>query len=209
MRWGEKVRLTDDLYGMYMDEMRIQMTYNLPEGVKVGNYFVSHGAGIIGRIIRSVTEDWAGHAGVYVGQFCLPGDLPGKPSHVIVEATWPKVRYARASRHPDARWNIHEELNPVQRTTITTRAKQLVGTGYDVLAYPIIAAAIFRATITRDLAPLFTNDHWRDCSAVVADCYDMAGIAIEDPTCPNFVTPGYLDQRIAHQDHYRTLRNSE
>src|SRR6266487_427904 len=106
MRWAEKASHTSDLYGMYLDHLaeETRIMYKLPEGVGIGNYFVSHGGGMAARVIRSVTGDWAAHAGVYVGEFCIAGDLPNKPSHVIVEATWPKVRFSRASRHPGARW---------------------------------------------------------------------------------------------------------
>src|SRR5215831_5123456 len=92
-------------------------------GPQPGNYFVSHGGGLVGELIRHATESWAGHAGILVS--------PG----VIVEGAPPATRLAAASSHPDAIWNLHEPLTPAQRDKIVARARALVGTPYDFPAY--------------------------------------------------------------------------
>ena len=40
----------------------------LPAGLKPGTFFVSHGTGLLGAVIRHATESWAGHAGPQIGR---------------------------------------------------------------------------------------------------------------------------------------------
>ena len=45
---------------------------------------------------------------------------------------------------------------------------------------------------------VFKEDHWRVCSALVADCYAYAGIHLEAGLpYPNLISPGDLYNRIA------------
>lgn len=47
---------------------------------------------------------------------------------------------------------------------------------------------------------IFHDDHWRVCSALVADCYSYAGITIDSGLRdPNLVSPADLYNRIATQ----------
>src|SRR5260370_42687043 len=91
----------------------------LPAGLQPGNYFVSHGSGLAGELIRRATESWAGHAGVYAGQ------------GMIIEGAPPATRLAPAASHPDAIWNTGEQLTDEQRQAIVARAHALGGTQYD------------------------------------------------------------------------------
>src|SRR5260370_5510088 len=95
----------------------------LPAGLQPGNYFVSQGSGLAGELIRRATESGAGHAGVYAGQ--------GR----IIEGAPPATRLAPAASHPDAVWNIGEQLTDGQRQAIVARAHALVGTPYDYPPY--------------------------------------------------------------------------
>src|SRR5260370_1238814 len=95
----------------------------LPAGLQPGNYFVSHGSGLAGELIRRATESWAGHAGVYAGQ------------GMIIEGAPPATRLAPAASHPDAIWNTGEQLTDEQRQAIVARAHALGGTPDDYAAY--------------------------------------------------------------------------
>jgi len=156
------------------------------EIVLPGCYGVSHGSGIIGELIRHATESWAGHAFVYIG------------NGQIVEGWPPMARMASANSHPDAIWNVREELSDEERTRIVARAHALVGTPYDYPAYIGFALEVLKLRTGGQLDPVFQNDHWRVCSALVADCYAYAGIDV-DPgqQGSNLVTPADLYNRIA------------
>jgi len=82
----------------------------LPAGLKPGTFFVSHGSGVLGAVIRHATESWAGHAGVFLGSHNFGTYLAPDVAPAIVEATWPRTRISRASRHPGARWAAREPL---------------------------------------------------------------------------------------------------
>jgi uncharacterized protein YycO len=156
--------------------------------VRAGCYGVSHGSGILGELIRHATESWAGHAFVYVG------------NGLIIEGTAPVARIAQADSHPDAVWNADEVLTDDQRTKIVDRAHALVGTAYDYLAYMGFALEVLKLRKGTQLDPVFHDDHWRVCSALVADCYRYAGITIDSGLRdPNLVSPADLYNRIAAQ----------
>src|SRR6266568_7014915 len=94
----------------------------------------------------------------------------------IVEARWPQVRVSRASRHPDAKWAVHEPLTGAQRDIIVTRARKLCGDRYDWPAYGAFALELLHVVAVQDMVPLMSHDSWRVCSAVVADTRAAAGI---------------------------------
>jgi hypothetical protein len=161
----------------------------LPAGLKPGNYFVSHGSGIVGELIRHATESWAGHAGVYVGD------------GMIIEAAPPATRLAPAASHNDAVWNLDEKLSEDQRTAIVARAHALVGVPYDYSAYIGFALEVLGLKTGKQLEPYFKRDTWRVCSADVADEYGFAGIDLTAGLAiPNLVSPADLYDRIARQN---------
>src|SRR6266571_2427384 len=150
-----------------------------------GNYFVSHGSGMVGQLIRHATESWAGHAGVLVS--------PG----IIIEAAPPATRLAPAASHPAAIWNLHEPLTQAQRTAIVARAHALLGTPYDYGAYIGFALEVLKLASGKELEAVFKRDQWRVCSADVADEYSFAGIDLTSGLAyPNLVSPADLYDRI-------------
>jgi len=160
----------------------------LPAGLQPGNYFVSHGSGLAGELIRRATESWAGHAGVYAGQ------------GMIIEGAPPATRLAPAASHPDAIWNTGEQLTDEQRQAIVARAHALVGTPYDYAAYIGFALEITGLRTGQQLEAVFRHDTWRVCSADVADAYGFAGIDLTAGLkVPNLVSPADLYDRIARQ----------
>ena len=154
-----------------------------------GNYFVSHGSGLAGELIRHATESWAGHAGLYVGD------------GMIIEAAPPATRIAPAASRPGAVWNDAEPLTQAQRDAIVTRAHALVGTPYDYPAYIGFALEILKLRTGQQLAAEFRRDRWRVCSADVADAYAFAGIDLTAGLgYPNLVSPADLYNRIARHN---------
>jgi uncharacterized protein YycO len=156
--------------------------------VQPGCYGVSHGSGIIGELIRHATESWAGHAFVYVG------------NGQIIEAVPPVARVSPAASHPDAVWNVHYPLTDAERDAIVARAHALVGTPYDYPAYVGFALELLNIRNGQQLDPVFRDDHWRVCSALVADCYAYAGLNLEQGLpYPNLISPADLYNLIAQQ----------
>ena len=143
--------------------------YIAASGDKVlpGCYGVSRGGGITGDLIRHATGARAGHAFIYIGN--------GR----IVEAAPPAVRISPAASHPDAVWNARYPLTGVQREKICARALALAGCPYDYPAYTGFALKVLKLRDGAELDPVFKADHWRVCSALVADCYAYAGIRLE------------------------------
>ena len=153
-----------------------------------GNYGVSHGSGMVGELIRHAIESWAGHAFVYIG------------NGMIIEAAPPATRIAPAASHPDAIWNLHEPLTNAQRDAIVARAHALLGTPYDYPAYIGFALEVLHLRTGQQLAAEFKHDHWRVCSADVADAYAFAGVDLTAGLkFPNLVSPADLYDRIAQQ----------
>ena len=89
------------------------------------------------------------------------------------------MRISHAASHPDALWNSRCPLTGVQRERICARALALVGCPYDYPAYTGFALKVLRLRDGAELDPVFKADHWRVCSALVADCYAYAGIRLE------------------------------
>ena len=143
--------------------------YTTAGGDKVlpGCYGVSRGGGITGDLIRHAAGARAGHAFIYIGN--------GR----IVEAAPPAVRVSQAASHPDAVWNARYPLTGVQRERICARALALLRCPYDYPAYTGFALKVLRPRDGAELDPVFKADHWRVCSALVADCYAYAGIRLE------------------------------
>jgi len=156
--------------------------------VPPGCYGVSHGSGLIGELIRHATESWAGHAFVYIGN----GE--------IIEAAPPVAKVSSAASHPDAVWNVHYPLTGDQRDKICARAHALVGCPYDYPAYVGFALEVMKLRTGAELDPVFREDHWRVCSALVADCYAFAGADLEEGLkYPNLISPADLYNMIAHE----------
>jgi hypothetical protein len=131
-----------------------------------GCYGVSHGGRITGELIRHATGSRAGHAFVYIG------------NGQIIEAAPPAARIAPAVSHPDAVWNARFPLTDAQRDRICARARALVGCPYDYPPYVGFALKVLKLRDGAELDPVFKADHWRVCSALVADCYAYAGIRL-------------------------------
>ena len=157
--------------------------------VQPGCYGVSHGSGLTGELIRHATELWAGHAFVYVGN----GN--------IIEAAPPVAKISPASSHNDAVWNVHYPLTDPQRDAIVNRAYALVGTPYDYPAYVGFALEVLKIRSGTELDPVFKEDHWRVCSALVADCYNYAGLHLEAGLpYPNLISPADLYNILAQEN---------
>jgi hypothetical protein len=156
--------------------------------VRAGCFGVSHGSGLVGELIRHATNSWAGHAFLYIG------------NGLIVEGVAPVARIAPADSYPDALWNAHEALTDSQRLAIVARAHALVGTPYDYLAVVGFALEILKIRSGTQLDPIFAQDHWRVCSALVADGYSTASISIvSGEKDPNLISPADLYNRIMSQ----------
>ncbi len=165
-----------------------------------GNYIVVPGGGFVGKIIRYAETEmykadhpvgwkaWAGHAGIYLG-----GDT-------VLGGTFPRARLEPLSYYYAGRANTAEPLTSYQREVIVARAVQLINVRYDIWAYPALVVAMLHVATFKELDKLYTNDRWRDCSALVADPYDKAGIGLLDIKVPNLVTPEFLYQRILTQN---------
>lgn len=168
---------------------------NVPLPAQAGTFGICHGAGWASGVIRHATESWAGHAVMYVGG--------GK----VVQAEYPKVQLADAPRS-NVIWANGQLLAPSARTAIVAKAHSLVGDGYDIWAYPVLAASVFYAAVTKDAAPLFLSDKFLDCSAVVTACDAAAGIDLFPGTSVHFVTPAMLFD-LAAQRGWLTPPTSE
>jgi uncharacterized protein YycO len=156
--------------------------------IRPGCYGVSHGSGLLFELIRFAGQSWAGHAFVYVG------------NGIIVEGTHPEARLAPADSHPDAIWNYREELTDEQRMLIVAKAHALVGCPYNHMGFIGFALEAFHIANETTLDRVFKTERWRVCSALVADCYDDAGIDVEPGSkYPNLVSPGDLLERIMKQ----------
>ena len=156
--------------------------------VQPGCYGVSYGSGITGELIRHATESWAGHAFVYVG------------NGQIIEAEPPAARVSAADSHPDAVWNVRYQLADAERDAIVARAHALVGRPYDYPAYVGFALEVLKLRDGQELDPVFREDHWPVCSALVADCYAYAGLNLEQGLqYPNLISPADLYNIIAQE----------
>jgi len=112
----------------------------------------------------------------------------------------PVARVSAAASHPDAVWNVHYPLTDGQRDAIVARAHALVGCTYDYPAYVGFALEVLKLANGQELDPVFRQDHWRVCSALVADCYTYAGQNLEQGlTYPNLISPADLYNMIARQ----------
>ncbi len=168
--------------------------YIAANGDKVlpGCYGVSHSGRITGDLIRHATESWAGHAFIYIG------------NGLIIEAAPPAARVSPASSHPDAVWNARFPLTNVQRARICARAHAMVGCPYDYPAYVGFALKVLKLRNSTELDPVFKADHWRVCSALVADCYAYAGIRLQSGAkALNLISPADLYNIIARQGQAR------
>lgn len=151
-----------------------------------GCYFVSVGGGPFMSMIRSLTQSEVGHAGIYVGN--------GR----MVEGVPPVAVNSAMDSQPTAIFNYREgrDLSDEQRLAIVNKALELVGTGYDFLAYAgfIEEALHIRTVEGRDKR--FNRKH-RVCSALVGDGYWAARVDV-DPFAEivNLVSPKDLLHRI-------------
>jgi hypothetical protein len=80
------------------------------------------------------------------------------------------------------------------------RAHALVGCPYDYPAYVGFALEVLKLRNGEELDPVFKEDHWRVCSALVADCYTYAGLDVEEGLqYPNLISPADLYNLIAQE----------
>ena len=172
------------------------MSMVLPAGLMPGMYGVSHGSGMAGELIRHATESWAGHAFLYAG------------NRMIIEAVPPATRISPVEAHPDAVWNLNEpDFTPEIGTKIVSRGHALLGTTYDYPAYIGFSLMCLHLRSGTQLSPAFVHDHWRVCSADVADEYKFGGIDVTKGMeaeygkmlAVNLVPPSLLYDRIARQ----------
>jgi hypothetical protein len=109
--------------------------------------------------------------------------------------------------HPDAVWNARYPLTGDQRDKtgdqrdkICARAHALVGGPYDYPAYVGFALEVLKLSTGAELDPVFREDHWRVCSALVADCYAFAGADLDKGLkYPNLISPADLYNMIARE----------
>lgn len=147
--------------------------------VMPGTPGVTHGSGLIGELIRTATQSWAGHAVGYIG------------SGQIVEGTAPSTRIAPAASHDDTRW-FYKMWDQIQAegglTTAEILAMQnravaryhaLVGTPYDYPAYIGFGLEVTHLRNGTQLDPVFKADTWRICSADVVDATTYAGYTFD------------------------------
>ena len=175
--------------------------------LRPGTFGVSHGGGIPGAIIRSATGSWAGHAFLYLGNGQI---VSGQP---------PKAAQEPASTYTDAiwAWRMWDQLQAsgwsadkvaAAQALVGQRGRAEIGTPYDFAAYAGFAAEVLHLRTAAQLAPDFQVDHWRVCSAIVADALDAGGVPLnftaeDGPSVigrqdtkvvmpPNLVAPGML-----------------
>lgn len=154
------------------------MNVDLSE-VQPGTWFVSHGSGLAGELIRSATGSWAGHAGLYLG------------NNVIVQGQPPVAVLAPATEHDDALWahgmwdwlRENKAWSAEQITTaqsrVVSRGHALVGCRYDFEAYAAFALEVTKLRNAEQLSPFFQRDEQRVCSALVADAEEFGGVPLD------------------------------
>lgn len=176
--------------------------------VQPGTWFVSHGSGLAGELIRSATGSWAGHAGLYLG------------GNVIVQGQPPVAVLAPADQHDDALWAWRmwdwlianrgwtaADVSAAQ-ALVVGRGHALVGCRYDFEAYAAFALEVTKLRNATQLSPFFARDEQRVCSALVADAETFGSVPLEfipsdgpgltsNPGTkvvmpPNLVAPGML-----------------
>jgi hypothetical protein len=110
----------------------------------------------------------------------------------IVQATWPKVKVSPVMTQ-NVIWATGQPMTTGQRNSAAAYARELIGTEYDLLAYPALIAAIFDAAITKDVSRLFGNDRFWDCSALVEACDAYAGAPMfPSDISAHLITPAML-----------------
>lgn len=146
--------------------------------LRPGTFGVSHGGGIPGAIIRSATGSWAGHAFLYLGNGQI---VSGQP---------PKAAQEPASTYTDAiwAWRMWDQLQAsgwsadkvaAAQALVGQRGRAEIGTPYDFAAYAGFAAEVLHLRNEQQLAPDFTSDKWRVCSALVADALSAGAVPLE------------------------------
>jgi len=95
---------------------------------------------------------------------------------------------------------VRDPLTDAQRDDIVARAHALVGCPYDYPAYVGFALELLKLRDGQELDPVFKEDHWRVCSALVADSYSYAGLNLEEGLkYPNLISPADLYNMIAQE----------
>jgi hypothetical protein len=152
-----------------------------------GMFGVSHGSGLVGELIRTATQSWAGHCFIYVG------------SGRIIEGVPPVARIAPATEYDDTIWAYKMPLTSNQQDAAIARAHALVGTRYDYPAYIGFALEVMGLRTGNQLSPVFKMDKWLTCGALLDDVYQFARFILDwsklklDPgQDPNLVSPAML-----------------
>ena len=165
-------------------------SYTAANGNKVlpGCYGVSPSTGLTGELIRHATESWAGHAFVYIG------------NGQIIEAAPPVAKISSAASHPDAVWNVRYPLTGEERDKICDRRTPWWAAPTTTRHTSRFALEVLKLRSGGELDPVFKEDHWRVCSALVADCYAYAGADLEEGLkYPDLISPADLYNMIAHE----------
>jgi uncharacterized protein YycO len=150
-----------------------------------GMFGVSHGSGLVGELIRTATQSWAGHCFIYVG------------SGRIIEGIPPVARIASATEYDDAIWAYRMPVS--SGAAVIAKAHALVGTPYDYPAYVGFALEVLGLRNGTELDPVSKMDKWLVCSALVDECYqyanmplDWSKISLDPGQAPNLVSPAML-----------------
>jgi hypothetical protein len=172
-----------------------------------GVFGVSHGTGLAGMIIRDATGSWAGHAFMYLGDGKIISGRPERavilPADTFSDAIWAWRMWdqLKASGWTDAQVAHGQQL-------VVARGQAEDGVRYDWAAYPAFAAEVLHLRTSQEIAPWFSADRARVCSAVVDDAETTGGVPMnfvpeDGPGLiarpgksivlpPNLVAPGML-----------------
>lgn len=174
--------------------------------LRPGTFGVSHGSGLAAEMIRHATGSWAGHAFLYLGNGML---VQGQP---------PVAALAAAGSHDDAIWawrmwdwlrtrGWDDEKITATQQLVAGRGHGLAGCRYDFEAYAGFALEVVNLRNSTQLAPYFTHDSYRVCSALVYDAEQFGGVPMDFVPAdgpgltgtserrvlpPNLVAPGML-----------------
>jgi hypothetical protein len=140
---------------------------------------VSHGAGLLGELIRHATGSWAGHAFMYIGNgLCVQGTAPRAdivPATTFGDAIWAWHMWDELTLHNG--WDAKAVAVGQQKVVARSRAE--VGTPYDYIAYAGFGLEVLNLRHEDQLAAEFRQDSWRVCSALVADALTFGGVPLD------------------------------
>lgn len=143
-----------------------------------GVFGVSHGTGMAGMIIRDATGSWAGHAFLYLGGGKMISGQPEKavilPADTFSDAIWAWRMWDQLKA---SGWSADQVMRGQQ--LVVNRGQAEDGARYDWAAYPAFAAEVLHLRTSGQLAPWFSADRARVCSAVVDDALTIGGVPMQ------------------------------